>query len=60
MKLDVTKDTLIGDVLNADRTTAPIFSRWGALSGLPSILPGRVWRRPARCTAFLLKNWSAS
>lgn len=29
MKLDVTKDTLIGDVLNADRTTAPNFFEMG-------------------------------
>ncbi|WP_077611277.1 DUF1858 domain-containing protein [Clostridium sp. Marseille-P2415] len=29
MKLSVTKDTLIGEVLNADQTTAPFFFEMG-------------------------------
>jgi hybrid cluster-associated redox disulfide protein len=29
MKLEVTKDTLIGEILNADRTTAPYFFEMG-------------------------------
>ena len=29
MKLQVTKDTLIGEILNADRTTAPYFLEMG-------------------------------
>lgn len=29
MKLDVTKDTLIGEILDADRTTAPYFFEMG-------------------------------
>jgi hybrid cluster-associated redox disulfide protein len=29
MKLTVTKDTLIGEILNADRTTAPYFFEMG-------------------------------
>ncbi len=29
MKLEVTKDTLIGEILNADRTTAPFFFEMG-------------------------------
>ena len=29
MKLTITKDTLIGDILNADRTTAPYFLEMG-------------------------------
>lgn len=29
MKLEVTRDTLIGEILNADRTTAPFFFEMG-------------------------------
>lgn len=29
MKLSITKDTLIGDILTADRTTAPYFLEMG-------------------------------
>jgi hybrid cluster-associated redox disulfide protein len=29
MKLEVTKDTLIGEILDADRTTAPYFLEMG-------------------------------
>lgn len=29
MKLSVTKDTLIGEILNADQTTAPFFFEMG-------------------------------
>ena len=48
----VTRDTIIGDILDMDQTTAPYSWRSActAWAALPPV--GRAWRRPALCTVW--------
>ena len=47
----VTRDTIIGDILDMDQTTAPYFMEIG-MHCLAARLPaGRPSRKPAKCTA---------
>jgi len=46
----VTRDTIIGDILDMDQSTAPYFMEIGMhCLGCPA---SRASRRPARCTAW--------
>ena len=48
----VTRETIIGDILDMDQTTAPYFMEIGMhCLGCPASR-GETSRRPARCTAW--------
>ena len=50
----VTKDTIIGDILDMDKTTAPFFMEMGKhCLGCP----GRRWSRPAWYTVWTRRKW---
>ncbi len=57
MNLTVTKETLIGEILDADSTTAPYFLKWECIVSV--VLPQlwKVWKKPAWYTEFQWKNW---
>lgn len=53
----VTKDTIIGDILDMDKTTAPFFMEMG-MHCLGARLPaGRRWSRPAWYTVWTRRKW---
>ena len=56
----VTRETIIGDILDMDQTTAPYFMEIG-MHCLAARLPAaRPSRRPARCTAWTAMSSSGS
>ena len=55
--VEITKDTIIGDILDVAPQTAPIFFGIGMhCLGCPRPA-ARPWRRPAPCTAW---TWTSS
>lgn len=55
--MTVTKDTLIGDILDTDRTTASYFLEMGmhCLAAPPPA--AKRWSRPVRFMAWTAKSW---
>ena len=56
----VTRETIIGDILDMDQTTAPTSWRSGCTAWAARLPAARPLRRPVRCTAWTAMSSSGS